>query len=94
MVEEEDGENPLCHSWAVEGECMRNPQYMWSACAHACGSLTYIDADQDCPGWAENGECEKNPDFMFQQCNSSCVRIARDGLTKSDIHARPNPHLM
>ena len=93
MVEHE-GENPLCHSWAVEGECMRNPQYMWSACHAACSSMTYIDADQDCSGWADIGECEKNPDFMFQQCNSSCVKIARDGLRKSEAHARPNPHLL
>ena len=22
--------NPLCGSWAAEGECVRNPQFMWT----------------------------------------------------------------
>ena len=56
-----NGEDPLCASWAKEGECIRNPQYMWSGCAKACNALRYADAEDDCVGWAQIGECEKNP---------------------------------
>ena len=54
-------ENPLCTSWAEAGECIKNPQYMFVACAHACGALQYSDIEADCSGWAQHGECEKNP---------------------------------
>ena len=53
----EGSSNPLCPSWAESGECIRNPQYMWSVCAGACSALSYIDADESCAGWAEVGEC-------------------------------------
>jgi hypothetical protein len=59
-------DNPLCPSWAVDGECIRNPQYMWAACRVACEIQNYMDLDSDCMGWAQAGECEKNPDFMLQ----------------------------
>ncbi len=86
-------ENPLCRSWALQGECIRNPQFMWVSCVHSCGSLPYADADADCTGWATTGECEKNPLFMFERCNKSCVDVARKSLHQRDHTARPNPHL-
>ena len=78
---ESDGEDaqsdPMCLEWAHEGECIRNPQYMFASCATACAHLAYVDLDDGCPSWASMGECEKNPDFMLEQCNSSCITHAR-----------------
>ena len=86
-------DNELCRSWALQGECIRNPQFMWSSCMHACSSLTYVDAEADCSGWTAAGECEKNPGFMLEKCNKSCVDAARKGLHARDHTSRPNPHL-
>jgi len=88
-------DNPLCHSWAVEGECIRNPHYMWTSCVQACSSLKYVDAEPDCSGWAQAGECEKNPGFMFETCNHSCVVLARKNAhgAPAEMQARRNPHL-
>ena len=87
-------DTPTCRQWALQGECIRNPQFMWVSCTKACGSLPYADADlNECPGWANAGECEKNPVFMFERCNKSCVDSARESLTRRDEISRPNPHL-
>lgn len=74
--------NPLCASWAEDGECIRNPQYMFKSCPSACASLVYTDLDDDCGGWATAGECEKNPSFMLEQCNASCITHVRKLLTQ------------
>ena len=86
-------DNSLCLQWAQDGECIRNPQYMWMSCFTSCSSLLYIDAEDDCSGWAQNGECEKNPGFMFEKCNRSCVDVARHSTTQPDHEAHRNPHL-
>jgi hypothetical protein len=36
----------LCTSWAKDGECIRNPQYMFKSCPAACASLVYTDLDE------------------------------------------------
>ena len=87
-------DTPTCRQWALQGECIRNPQFMWVTCSKACGSLPYADADlNECPGWANAGECEKNPVFMFERCNKSCVDSARESLNRREDIPRPNPHL-
>ena len=83
-------DNPLCVSWAQDGECIRNPQFMWVGCPHACQSQTYVDVETDCPSWASNGECEKNVDFMLQMCNASCLAEARK---PKNVDMHRNPHL-
>mmetsp|Transcript_61996 Transcript_61996/g.103059 ORF Transcript_61996/g.103059 Transcript_61996/m.103059 type:complete len:553 (+) Transcript_61996:11-1669(+) len=85
-------QNPLCAPWARSGECMRNPQYMWQACAHACGEQNYVDTDELCSAWTESGECENNPEFMLNKCNASCVNAARNGMNRPR-QVRKNPHL-
>ena len=61
-----------CADWAKNGECIRNPAYMWATCKAACAALTYLDTDASCAGWAESGECEKNARYMKQACCASC----------------------
>ncbi|EOD36841.1 hypothetical protein EMIHUDRAFT_449114 [Emiliania huxleyi CCMP1516] len=68
-----------CEGWARAGECIRNPQYMFSACGAACELPSYLDLDKDCASWANSGECEANAAFMLQQCNSSCLADEADG---------------
>ena len=80
-----------CADWAKNGECIRNPAYMWATCKAACAALTYLDTDASCAGWAESGECEKNAAFMIDHCNKSCVdHVQKQRLTPQQ--ARPNPH--
>ena len=86
--------NAQCHAWAVAGECIRNPQYMFAECNDACNSQVYVDAEDDCHGWASAGECEKNPGFMFNRCNASCMSHARRSLHDPHHTARQNPHLL
>jgi len=71
----------LCGAWAADGECIRNPQYMFTACGKVCSDLTWVDLDDDCGGWAENGECEENAGFMLLRCNASCITHARKVLS-------------
>ena len=103
-AEEADGEHEgahpelhdpteLCHAWAEAGECIRNPQYMFSACKQECDSQVYVDGDVDCGGWATNGECEANPLFMYERCNASCIRVAKESMNHPDSAVRKNPHL-
>ena len=58
-MEVKEGEAMVVQEEVKEGECIRNPQFMWMSCVHACNSLKYADAEADCAGWARMGECEK-----------------------------------
>jgi len=84
--------NELCGSWAFNGECMRNPQYMFSACANSCDAQVYVDTEAECESWTTLGECEKNPDFMLERCNMSCITEAKRILYQPRS-VRRNPHL-
>lgn len=68
--------NANCASWAVAGECGKNPAYMLTECRLACGvcsgATACEDSNNSCGFWAGTGECLKNPDYMLQQCKLSC----------------------
>lgn len=59
-----------CDAWRDRGECLANPTFMRSHCAHACRDLA--DRDAQCAAWARRGECKANPTFMFAECPVSC----------------------
>jgi alanyl-tRNA synthetase len=85
----------FCESWAKSGECVRNPQYMYSSCADACKAQTYVDTDPLCHSWAGSGECDSNAEFMLHTCNASCLAKARDALKEQPhVHANPNAEAM
>lgn len=42
----EPDDDPLCPAWAEDGECIRNPQFMWSGCRAACGAQNYVDLEE------------------------------------------------
>lgn len=64
-----------CPTWAKEGECDANPDYMHQECRHSCGQCGTggcQDLDADCYTWAKAGECNTNPEFMHAKCKKSC----------------------
>ncbi len=75
-------ENRECKTWAGNGECERNKDYMSVSCRNSCnlcGASAEVaepackDANkEECPYWATMGECESNPGWMQEQCRRSC----------------------
>ncbi|KAL3909495.1 MAG: hypothetical protein SGPRY_009404 [Prymnesium sp.] len=67
-------QNATCISWALNGECDANPDFMLRNCPTSCGICTPMCEDSlpECAGWAHLGECTKNPDFTARKCPVSC----------------------
>lgn len=69
-------EEPNCRSWAVQGECTANPDFMKKSCRCACESGNVASACEDkhakCKTWASIGECDTNPNFMRPTCPVTC----------------------
>ena len=72
-----------CPTWAQEGECNSNPEYMHAVCKKSCSRCEAVagveaprcaDADSGCVEWAATGECEANPEFMHTTCAKSCKK--------------------
>ncbi len=62
-----------CDIWAQEGECVYNPNFMWSTCHSSCMSFARDD-DERCNQWAVEGECTNNPGYIQVHCPVSCSR--------------------
>jgi len=63
-----------CAIFAMRGECLRNPDHMFTSCPASCGVCTNVceDKNVDCQLWATQGECDKNPVSMNKACPQSC----------------------
>jgi hypothetical protein len=64
--------NLHCAEWAeTDGECEKNPGFMWSSCVTSC--LKYAkNNDGECDKFALEGECVNNPNFMHFTCPKAC----------------------
>ena len=62
-----------CDDWAKEGECLKNPNFMWSACHTSCMELAQDD-NVLCPQWSAEGECTNNPKYIQLHCPVSCSK--------------------
>jgi hypothetical protein len=61
-----------CDGWAEkDGECVNNPNFMWSQCIRSCIDHS-VDVDEQCERWAEEGECTNNPNYIQSHCPRSC----------------------
>lgn len=60
-----------CDHWAKEGECIANPNYLWSQCHTSCMSFAK-DTDERCINWANEGECTDNANYIQLRCPESC----------------------
>lgn len=60
-----------CLLWQEEGECVNNPNFMWSSCSSACNSHQKDDNER-CEEWAAEGECAANPSYIQLHCPESC----------------------
>lgn len=74
-------ENPCCSTWAKEGECSKNKNYMniWcQASCRLCKPKSYAleddckDRHSNCAEWSTEGECKKNALWMAENCRKSC----------------------
>ena len=61
-----------CDKWASQdGECINNPNFMWTQCSSSCRSIAKDD-NEKCSVWAEEGECTANPHYIQVHCPESC----------------------
>jgi hypothetical protein len=71
----------ICEMYAMDGECAKNPEYMFDNCRKACTKCEFEPPmcenrwfnDTQCNIWAEKGECDSNPAWMFLYCKGSCI---------------------
>merc|ERR1712187_782473 len=72
-----------CISWARDGNCHTEPEYMRLNCPLSCGicSKSCVDLHDDCPGWANKGQCHENPRVLLTTCPRSCG-VCRDVFCK------------
>jgi hypothetical protein len=81
-----------CPDWAMNGECSRNPGYMYLKCPFSCGRCEGVntlaagvlenmcqDKNGNCKGWANSGECTNNPNYMKNNCKLACGFCTVDG---------------
>ena len=65
-----------CPGWTADGECYKNPGFMYKECPNSCGVCDGIRcADNNatqCKIWAEAGECLNNPLAVMKECPDSC----------------------
>jgi hypothetical protein len=47
-----------------EGECIKNPNFMWTSCHSSCLEIAK-NVEDHCTEWAEEGECSNNPNFIL-----------------------------
>ena len=65
-----------CPGWTTDGECYKNPGFMYKECPNSCGVCEGVKcADNNstqCAIWAEAGECLNNPLAVMKECPDSC----------------------
>ncbi|XP_069993615.1 zinc metalloproteinase nas-4 isoform X2 [Penaeus vannamei] len=63
-----------CSTWAKDGECEKNPDWMLSNCANSCKNCgsKCKDTNMFCKEWSQLGECTKNAPYMSLFCKNSC----------------------
>ena len=65
-----------CRTWAENGECDANPEFMNANCATSCSKANVgsyrSQMKRECAGYAQQGECARNPAFMLSTCPASC----------------------
>lgn len=54
-------DNSHCATWAKEGECQKNPNWMLKGCPLSCNECKNDCNDLNiyCKQWADSGECGK-----------------------------------
>lgn len=62
-----------CDIWGDEGECVKNPGFMYTTCNDYC-RVGALDDDDRCVNWANEGECTHNPRYIQIHCPSSCSK--------------------
>jgi len=60
-----------CDDWAREGECINNPNFMWTQCQPSCMEFA-TDTEDKCPQWAKEGECSANAKYIQLNCPQAC----------------------
>merc|ERR1712194_576196 len=89
-----------CYTWAADGQCAANPDYMLTSCKYSCWEWfehrrkKYPDAPIDkryyCQSWAKKGECTSNAAFMKANCPESCKKHADTALPDSQPPSTPS----
>ncbi|XP_030831507.1 uncharacterized protein LOC581452 [Strongylocentrotus purpuratus] len=92
-------EHDTCSSWASEGDCISNPEWMAIKCPVSCGLCgdtdiepACVDRHRNCSYWAMIGECDEYPDWMHVKCPQSCG-LCGPQPTAEEIEACADNHL-
>ncbi|KAK0064274.1 tyrosinase-like protein tyr-3 [Biomphalaria pfeifferi] len=71
-----DDDQGGCATWASNGQCQSNPNYMLKYCRKSCkvcvSKTSCEDSNPGCADWAKRGECKYNPSYMEKNCKKSC----------------------
>ncbi|CAB04594.1 ShKT domain-containing protein [Caenorhabditis elegans] len=76
---------PCCDSWAKNGGCQREPEFMSQYCQASCNTCTpsynttdaCMDRHVNCVAWKADKMCSgKSADFMSENCRSSCGKCS------------------
>ena len=66
-----------CHQWAVQGECLANPEWMREHCKQACS----------CKSRAAIGECDRQ-EATALECAEECAAKRRKQELNKKAHAQ------
>jgi hypothetical protein len=73
-----------CPGWTANGECFKNPTYLYKHCPKSCGVCPEPSEEKiktapcsdfnttQCHIWADSGQCAENPLAVMKQCPESC----------------------
>ena len=71
-----------CPQWTADGECYKNPSYLYRHCPKSCGVCSedghekvHYCADfntTQCHIWHDTHQCEENPLATFKHCPETC----------------------
>lgn len=63
-----------CTSWALQGACTNNSEFMRNSCPVSCGWALSLckDLSSACPRLAKRGLCETDPGHTLIMCSQSC----------------------
>jgi len=78
-------ENKYCATWAEDGECEKNPEWMLKGCPVACKQCKIKCDDNNvyCKDWAKADECTKNPQYMNIYCRKACNKCSGSNSCKN-----------
>jgi len=87
-VEDKEDQNPKCMSWAIDGECDANPEYMLNKCTKSCALFQagfLNNDDKDSGDWLPDNYYwdPSNTDSIYEAANVDSLTVGLGALANS-----------